>query len=590
MNLKEKIQNIFSNKVWGGLIVLSALTLAYHWYLNRFAPITEGWFSTYCTAMMHGKVPYRDFYFFITPFYLYLYLGIMTIFGGTFLVQRLYGAAERVGLNGILYITLTKYFKPAVALFACVVGFCLYANHSTDLIYSYYQTALLFAVICVFALSRYDNKKSFWPLVFTGVFSAMCFLTKQSMGLFIFTLIFCYLFIILFHRPKKMFDAFAAVIIPAAAVLIIMALYLNSKGALDDCISQIFTDGIQSKGSMAEIITGFYATTFTIKKIAVFALAFAGWISLRKGLIPIKERKFNKKEMTIIIILIFLFSLLICNINLFSFKSFVVNSVFYSSCLLGGYYAFWGFKRELKPRESFYLLMSGASFAIMYSHGLSAMLEDHSSLIGFSFFIALLIETKTHFNKIKNIFVIIFFSVFTCFLIFNRYSAPYDWWSDKEDAVWTADSKVDIPAYKGLKMSDSSAQKYQELISLIHQNIKTPEDKIYISQNIAGLYYASGTQPFTFAYADYFDVCNDACALRNAKDIKTTMPKMIIYLDFPEYIWILHERIFRQSRPSKQREIRQTIKDISKNYNLIKVYNETKSYLDDYRLYVWVRK
>jgi len=32
-------------------------------------PITEGWFSAYAHLIINGKMPYRDFYLYLTPFY-----------------------------------------------------------------------------------------------------------------------------------------------------------------------------------------------------------------------------------------------------------------------------------------------------------------------------------------------------------------------------------------------------------------------------------------------------------------------------------------------------------------------------------------
>ena len=38
-------------------------------FFNRYLPLTEGWFLAYARLMAEGKVPYRDFYFFMTPLY-----------------------------------------------------------------------------------------------------------------------------------------------------------------------------------------------------------------------------------------------------------------------------------------------------------------------------------------------------------------------------------------------------------------------------------------------------------------------------------------------------------------------------------------
>lgn len=581
------------------LLALLALTALYHLpYFNRFAPITEGWFHTYASAVAEGKVPYRDFYFFITPLYLYFFVGFIKVFGGGFIVARIYGIFERVFLTATLYTILTKYFKPLIVAFACFSAFILYSNHNADIIYSYYQTATLFSLFSVLFLSRYKLsdpfKKRLLVLIAAGIFAALSFLTKQNTGVFTFTLIVSYLFLFLIRqKPAAIPFAFAYALLPALSIIAIAAAFLYRYQALAPCIEQIFAGGIASKGSLLKVLTGFYKTTFTVAQVLLFTALISLWFFLKHmpkaieiKLHPVREKLY----LPFFAASCALISASVCYANLFLVKIVLIHFIFYTSFLIGLWYAAAALRRKLSGRESFYLLLCGAAFALMYSHGLSGTMEDHSGLLGGSFLICLMLTTKIQFNKAKNAALIIFFCVFSLFSIVERYTHPYEWWGDKQDAVSMAVAAVPMPVYKNIKMSSVTAYRYMEINSLIKRNLTSPEDKIYISQHLTGLYYVAGKIPFTFAYADYFDVCSDTCARLNAEAIQKEKPKMIIYMDFPGYIWEEHEKLFRNGHPSGQREIRQTIFNMASGYRLIKTYNEDKSVLDDFTLYIWVRK
>lgn len=599
MSFIEKVKAKLKTKYTLGLLALLSLTALYHLpYFNRFAPITEGWFHTYSDAVLDGKVPYRDFYFFITPLYLYFFAVLIKFFGGNFIFFRIYGIFERIFLNAVLYSILTKYFKPFIAAFACFVAFILYSNHNADIIYSYYQTATLFALLTILSLSHYKLSDSFnkraLVLISAGIFAALAFLTKQTAGVFTFAFMLSYLFLLLIRqRPSAIPFAFAYTLLPALSVIAIFAAFLYRNQALSACVEQIFTGGMASKGSIIKILTGFYQSTFTVAQVLLFIALLAVWSFLKYMPKTVEIKLHPTKEKIYLPLFAAVCALIfscLCYANVFLVKIILVHYIFYTSFLIGLWYAAAALRRKLNGRESFYLLFSGASFALMYAHGLSGTMEDHSGLIGGSFLISLMLSTKIQFNKAKNAAVIIFFCIFSIFSIAQRYSRPYEWWGDKQDSVSSASATVNIPVYKNIKMSPLTAQRYTEINALIRQNINSPEDKIYISQHLTGLYYTAGADPFTFAYTDYFDVCSDACARANAEAIKREKPKMIIYMDFPNYIWEEHERLFRKGRPSGQREIRQTIFDMAPEYNLIKTYNEDKSFLDDFTLYIWLKK
>src|SRR5437667_732676 len=72
-------------------------------FLNKFYPITEGWFSTYAWLFNNGQFPYRDFYFLLTPLYLIKLALFTSVFGYSILYLRILGLVVILLMTYFLY-------------------------------------------------------------------------------------------------------------------------------------------------------------------------------------------------------------------------------------------------------------------------------------------------------------------------------------------------------------------------------------------------------------------------------------------------------------------------------------------------------
>jgi hypothetical protein len=77
----------------------------------------EGYFVEQATRVLHGQVPYRDFDSLYTPGLLYVHAAVLSIFGGSPLIDlRAVGLISRVVLAVGLYLVCRPLVRPAIAV------------------------------------------------------------------------------------------------------------------------------------------------------------------------------------------------------------------------------------------------------------------------------------------------------------------------------------------------------------------------------------------------------------------------------------------------------------------------------------------
>jgi hypothetical protein len=87
----------------------------------------------------------------------------------------------------------------------------------------------------------------------------------------------------------------------------------------------------------------------------------------------------------------------------------------------------------------------------------------------------------------------------------------------------------------------------------------------------------------------WFDfIADSAVEEENARILKAP-PKVIAFLEMPDLVWILHERLFRGGQVLKQRALRATILRL---VNESGVYELEASYdvQDNCKLWIWTRR
>ncbi len=77
----------------------------------------EGYFVEQATRVVHGQIPYRDFDSLYTPGLLYLHAALLSLFGGSPLIDlRIVGLVSRAVLGLGLYVVCRSFVRPAIAV------------------------------------------------------------------------------------------------------------------------------------------------------------------------------------------------------------------------------------------------------------------------------------------------------------------------------------------------------------------------------------------------------------------------------------------------------------------------------------------
>ena len=265
-----------------------AVVLAYNLVLfNRFFPLQEGWLSALAHEILAGRRPYRDTYVFLQPIYPLLVTLLVKLFGYSFIVLRVWGLVERLLLTWLVFLLLERVMRPWAALVAVLVTMAVYASNTTDVIYSYYQLCLVFALASALALMKATELTSLsgrvrWAAL-AGLLGSLAFFTKQSTGLFVPTaalLVACLVFVTT-HRGRQLAGLLGAWAVGAAVPAAALLGWLLSEGTLGPYIKDVFTGAQASKGGLL-ILVNFLPRVLGARSVVSFLelAAFAAFLML----------------------------------------------------------------------------------------------------------------------------------------------------------------------------------------------------------------------------------------------------------------------------------------------------------------------
>ena len=119
--------NIFLNLRFFSAAGLISFLIGYNLLFNfNFLPLTEGWFSSYAQLVINGKVPYRDFYLYLTPLYVWLISLITYIFGSSLFALRVFGVLITCSIGFLLFKIFKFKFSPAASFVGATIATLYY--------------------------------------------------------------------------------------------------------------------------------------------------------------------------------------------------------------------------------------------------------------------------------------------------------------------------------------------------------------------------------------------------------------------------------------------------------------------------------
>lgn len=244
-------------------------------------------------------------------------------------------------------------------------------------------------------------------------------------------------------------------------------------------------------------------------------------------------------------------------------------------CLSGWIiYAIFKNSRSDELKDKIKLLLLIVAWTNLYIHSMSNVIEDHGTLLLYALVFAELLSTRLQFNTYKN-YVVVIFCIANIFVVdVQRHNFPYYWWGvNAISNVYSAKYSFKDPKLKGFLGERKYVQTMNNIYDLVNDN-KRQGDSMYTFPHINYFNVMGDLNAPTFAKVHYFDVCPDNVAVSDARILKNTKPTFIVWMELPEQVWGLHEKLFRAGNRSGQRIIKKVIeaKVNSGDYTLLGKY------------------
>ena len=253
-----KTIDIKKKKIMAGFFLAIIVVFYNLLWINRTFTMAEGWSKVWCALVANGKVPYKDFYYYLPPLNLIIDLIFDSISAEYFIVYRILRLLERVIIVEVLFVILNRKMPIFYSVMACFLATVFASANPMDVGGDYNQTAQLFIILWMAFLHKsieLDDKNKRLFLFFSGIVLGGMFWVKQPVfvsSVLLIIVIFALLSAI--SRKIKIIDFLyvgLGLLIPMAALFV----WLLLKGALKGFIYQVYL-GSDSKGSLFRILIG----------------------------------------------------------------------------------------------------------------------------------------------------------------------------------------------------------------------------------------------------------------------------------------------------------------------------------------------
>ena len=208
------------------------------------------------------------------------------LFGDHLLASQIVGLFEIAILAFALYSWLARLFAPTYAFFGAVSSILLCMANRTEALNALHLPGMFYAILAgAVATLSIDSEKTRVSFAFAGgIFAGLAFLAKQTSGiaapfglLFVLGVITVWL-----HGPLKAAKVLLTLSLGCGLPVIAVGAWLASRGALRDAISDLFLNGVSSKGSPLQMVLRIFWMTwqdgYLLRYFSLAAFIVAGFL------------------------------------------------------------------------------------------------------------------------------------------------------------------------------------------------------------------------------------------------------------------------------------------------------------------------
>ena len=618
MNIIKKIINpLISIQA---LCWISAVTIVLFYnylYSFSFLPITEGWFTVYAKLINNGMIPYRDFYLYLTPFYPLLIAQYIEIFGDSYFVLRSLGFLVTLLITSLLFLILSKRFKPIPAMFTSIICMFYYQSGVAYISYDFTQFLTLLTLASLLMLVsigdiknedfKYAQFKIILYLFLAGLFASLAFLTKQSNGSMVLIASGISSIYIVYFNQRSNLKIFTYYLLGVFIPFVTIFIWLYSENSLTSFFNQIFTDALSAKGTLDNIIFSWIKNSFNNIYFLQMKTVFIWFLKLFFTSLLIyyifKKINFLKKLKYEYLYVFFLASLAFLSIlnSYYDYLSFndeiIIQALHYNNYIIPitlsaiiilfllslASVIFKKLPIFMKPNDIIILIFSTG---MIFGNGTSAGLSEISIFLFLGYALSYLMSSN--FFKIPGTAIVLYLGLSFIFTFSSKkFDSPYAWWGVNEPDVRIERSYSNIELFKNLHLSKASSIRLESINKILADY--GDNKSIFAFPNIPIIYLLADNLPKSKVVVSWFDFLPDKRASEESLRIMNNNPDVIVNLLLPEIAWSAHERLFRDNNRLGQRDILDVINDLTLKKSLYNLkFSEELS--NDLVLQVWTKK
>ncbi len=256
-NISQRTATIWQ-KLFYALLLVVIMLMYSSIYFNSTFPVSEGWNINYAELVLHGKMPYTDFYYYLPPLNLAVDIIFWSLSFGSLFVYRAWWLLQRIVIFEMVFFLLCRYFKSSSAFLGCALGSILATASVYDLFGDYNQTVALLSIILIYCATGFAKteliKKKCKYMVYAGCIIALLFLNKQTIFLSTILVYFGILCIVsVLTKDKYFFRYLLSASIGFFAVIIPVVIFMAYNGMLVPFVEQVFLN-TGGKGDLSVIV------------------------------------------------------------------------------------------------------------------------------------------------------------------------------------------------------------------------------------------------------------------------------------------------------------------------------------------------
>ena len=604
MNLRAKLTiKKLSLPEWhhlaGMLGVITVIGMYNALFAFSFLPLTEGWFSAYAHLILDGKVPYRDFYLYLTPFYPMAFAAVVWLFGDSFFALRIVGIFIILSIAVLLYLILAKRFRPASSMVASIVACIYYQSGVAHIPYDFTQVLTLFTLAATWMLVQAGSEAPsferlswrtpiFRRMLLAGLFATLAFLTKQSNGAFVVVAV-CFgsLYLAIPWGRQNGWRLVVAFGMGCLIPVTIMLAWLLQADALPAFWGQIFGGALAAKGSLNHVlfswIDGLLTKVYVLQMTAigkwVFEVVVVSFILTKVLSFIDKPIVGSRTEFILLGCLALLCVIVITNAYLgavelsnrvWIFGEQANNYIIPITTTLTGILLVLTVSSYFIPAVQRFvslpvIILGIVSTGMIWGNGTSAGLSEVGVFAMLALALVIMMDTRI-FRYIGFTFALLIAISLIFIFATKKFDAPYAWWGVAEPSVHNATYQSRTPIARGLRMSQQTADNLDALADVL---AKAPQNgDIFAFPNIPQIYLIANRWPDSKVVIPWFDFLPDEPARAEAVRLMATPPATIVNLKLPPVAWDAHERLFRKGRPLGQRDIQSAIIELTEKRKL----------------------